>query len=187
MEFNRFEFIVFPSLRLVASPRLKNLVCPTILPIAGGRIIGFIPFPKVLVLCEMQSVRSRIWTCVAVSISCNDNHYTTGRQPDSHHNFLFMQFRFLKVFRCFVRLKLLSQWFIIIIKKPLFWLQVTIHNGSFKFYRNSTTQFKMLNCLTFPMFMWNSFIEFLHFVNFFEMIQYCWNVDSHCLRHFSDT
>ena len=26
------------------------------LPIAGGRIIGFIPFPKVLVLREMQSV-----------------------------------------------------------------------------------------------------------------------------------
>ena len=30
------------------------------LPIAGGRIIGFIPFPRVLVLCEMQSVSSRI-------------------------------------------------------------------------------------------------------------------------------
>ena len=26
------------------------------LPIAGGRIIGFTPFPRVLVLCEMQSV-----------------------------------------------------------------------------------------------------------------------------------
>ena len=30
-EFNRFEFS-FPSPRLVASPRLKNLVCPTIYP-----------------------------------------------------------------------------------------------------------------------------------------------------------
>ena len=27
---------------------------------AGGRIIGFIPFPRVLELCEMQSVLSRI-------------------------------------------------------------------------------------------------------------------------------
>ena len=44
VEFNRFEFS-FPSPWLVASPRLKNLVCPTILPITGGRIIGFIPFP----------------------------------------------------------------------------------------------------------------------------------------------
>ena len=32
----------------------------------------------VLVLCEMRSVRSRIWTCVAVSISCDDSHFTTG-------------------------------------------------------------------------------------------------------------
>ena len=31
-----------------------------------------------LVLCEMQSVSSTIWTCVAVSISYDDNHYTTG-------------------------------------------------------------------------------------------------------------
>ena len=48
------------------------------LPIAGGWIIGFIPFPRVLVLCEMQSVSSRIWTRVTVSISKNDNYYTMG-------------------------------------------------------------------------------------------------------------
>ena len=54
---------------------------PYYLPIAGGRIIGFIPFPRVLVLCEMQSVKSRIWTRVAVSNSCDDNHYTTGITP----------------------------------------------------------------------------------------------------------
>ena len=51
---------------------------PYYLPIAEGRIIGFIPFPRVFVLCEMQSVSSRIWTCVTVSISYNNNHYTTG-------------------------------------------------------------------------------------------------------------
>ena len=49
---------------------------PYYLPIAGGRIIGFIPFPRVLVLCEMQPVSSRIWTRVAASISYDDN--TTG-------------------------------------------------------------------------------------------------------------
>ena len=48
------------------------------LPIAGGRIIGFIPFPRVLVLCEMQSVSSRILTRIAVFISCGDNDNTTG-------------------------------------------------------------------------------------------------------------
>ena len=30
------------------------------LPIAGERIIAFIPFPRVLALCEMQSALSRI-------------------------------------------------------------------------------------------------------------------------------
>ena len=50
----------------------------TYLPIAGGRIIGFIPFPRVLLLCEMQPALSRIWTLVAVSISFDDNHYNTG-------------------------------------------------------------------------------------------------------------
>ena len=38
------------------------------LSISGGKITGFIPFPKVLVICEMLSAPSRIWTCVAVSI-----------------------------------------------------------------------------------------------------------------------
>ena len=42
---------------------------PYYLPIAGGRIIGIKPFLRVLGLCEMQSVSSIIWTCVAVSIS----------------------------------------------------------------------------------------------------------------------
>ena len=31
----------------------------------------------------MQSVSSRIWTRVAVSISYDDNHYTTGTYADS--------------------------------------------------------------------------------------------------------
>ena len=65
----------FPSPRLVSLPRLKYPVC---LPIAGGRIIGFIPFQRVLVLREMQSVTSRIWTRIAVFISYGDNDYTTG-------------------------------------------------------------------------------------------------------------
>ena len=58
--------------------KAEELSLPYYLPIAGGRIIGFIPFVRVLVLCEMQSVSSRFWTRVAVSISYDDNHYTTG-------------------------------------------------------------------------------------------------------------
>ena len=68
-----FEFRVFLLLDKAEEPSL-----PYYLPIAGGRIIGFIPFPTVLVLSEMQSISSRIWTRVAVSISYDDNYYTTG-------------------------------------------------------------------------------------------------------------
>ena len=50
---------------------------PYILPIAREGIIGFMPFLRVLVQCEMQSVSFRIWTRVTVSISNDDNHYTT--------------------------------------------------------------------------------------------------------------
>ena len=62
---------------------------PYYLPIAGGRIIGFIPFPRV-VLCEMQSVSSRIWTRVAETISCDNNHYTTGTPKQFQDNRLWM-------------------------------------------------------------------------------------------------
>ena len=58
--------------------KAKELSLSYYLPIAGGRIIGFIPFLRVLVLCEMQIAWFRIWTRVAVSISYDDNHYTTG-------------------------------------------------------------------------------------------------------------
>ena len=67
-----FSFSYTSSLTKAKKPSLSYY-----LPIAGGRI-GFIPFPRVLVLCEMQSVSSRIWTRVTVSNSYDDNHYSTG-------------------------------------------------------------------------------------------------------------
>ena len=69
--------ISLPDFRIVHTTP-SELSLSYYLPIAGGRIIGLIPFPRVLVLCEMQSASSRIWTRVAVSISYDDNHYTTG-------------------------------------------------------------------------------------------------------------
>ena len=35
-------------------------------------------------LCEMLSVSPRIWTLVAMSISYDDNHYTTTTYHPSH-------------------------------------------------------------------------------------------------------
>ena len=51
---------------------------PYYLAITGGRMRGLIPFPRVLMLCEMQPATSRIWTRVTMSISYDDNHYTMG-------------------------------------------------------------------------------------------------------------
>ena len=70
---SEFSFSSTSCLNRAEEPSL-----PYYLPIAGRRIFGFIPFPRVLVLCEMQSVSSRIWTRVAVFISYDDNNYTTG-------------------------------------------------------------------------------------------------------------
>ena len=47
---------------------------PYYLPIAGERIIGFIPFPRVLMLYKIQTALSRIWTWFVVSISYKDVH-----------------------------------------------------------------------------------------------------------------
>ena len=58
--------------------KVKELNLPYYLHIARGRLVGFIPFPRILALCEMQTTSSRFLTRVAVSISYNDNHYTTS-------------------------------------------------------------------------------------------------------------
>ena len=53
-----------------------------ILHIVGGRIIRFIPFPKILALCEMQTVPLQIWTQVAKFISSDDKHYATNTKKN---------------------------------------------------------------------------------------------------------
>ena len=58
--------------------KAKEPSLPNYLPKAGGRIIGFILFPIIVVLCEMQSASSRIWTHLAASIFYDDNHCTTS-------------------------------------------------------------------------------------------------------------
>ena len=70
---SEFTFSYTSCLTKAEEPSLPNY-----LPIAGGRLMRFIPFPRVLVLCEMQSASSKIWTRVAVFISYDDNHYTTA-------------------------------------------------------------------------------------------------------------
>ena len=52
---SEFSFSYSSCLSKAEEPSL-----PYYLPIAGGRIIGFISFPRILVLCEMQSVSFKI-------------------------------------------------------------------------------------------------------------------------------
>ena len=56
----------------------KKYILPYYLPRAGGRIIGFILSPRVFVLCEMKTALPRFWTLFDVSISNDDDHYTTA-------------------------------------------------------------------------------------------------------------
>ena len=77
----------FPS-RLVVIPRSKSSVCPPLYPWLEGGIIGFIPFPKVLTVCEMQTASSRVWTQAAVSISHDYNVYTTSTSKSSSYVWL---------------------------------------------------------------------------------------------------
>ena len=78
---SEFSFFETSCLTKAEEPSL-----PYYLPVAGGRIIGFIPFPWVLVQCEMKSVSSRIWTRIVVSNSYDDNHYITGTSKISLWN-----------------------------------------------------------------------------------------------------
>ena len=70
-----FEFIV---LLFLDYTMVKKLSLPYYLLIVGGRIVGCIPFLSLIVLCEMQMAKSRIWTRVNVLISYNNDNYITS-------------------------------------------------------------------------------------------------------------
>ena len=58
--------------------KVKELSLAYYLFIAWGRIVGYIPFWRVLALCKIQTASFRIWTQVAMFISDDDNHYITS-------------------------------------------------------------------------------------------------------------
>ena len=66
VEFNRLEFWVF----LLKDGLAYEPSLPSYLPLAGRRIVRFMPFPRVLTL-------SRIWSRVTKSISYDEKYYTT--------------------------------------------------------------------------------------------------------------
>ena len=74
-EFYRLKFRIF--LLQYWLPKAEEPSLPYNLLIAERRIVGFIPFSRVLVLCEMQMSLSRILIRVTVFIFYDDNHYNT--------------------------------------------------------------------------------------------------------------
>ena len=76
---SEFSFSYTSCITKAEEPRL-----PYYLPIAGGRIIGFIPFPRV---CEMQSVQDlnscrRVQFPATITITLLAHPYTTGTKLD---------------------------------------------------------------------------------------------------------
>ena len=55
--------------------KLKTFCMSNYFNLGDESLIEYIPFPNVLVLCEMPTASSRIWTWVDVSSSHEDNYY----------------------------------------------------------------------------------------------------------------
>ena len=68
----------FPSPRPVPIAELKSLVYPTNYSLLEGEALASYLLQGYLSYEKMQTALSRIWTRVAVSISYDDNHYTTS-------------------------------------------------------------------------------------------------------------
>ena len=76
--YNRFEFRVFSFSWKDGHKKSKDPSLLYYLNITRRRIVWFIPFQRILALCEIQTTLSRIWTQGIVSISYEDYHYTTS-------------------------------------------------------------------------------------------------------------
>ena len=66
----------FPFFKTNFHTKIKDPSFPYYLPIARGGTVGFILFPRISILCEIQTALFSIWTLVLMSISYNDNHFT---------------------------------------------------------------------------------------------------------------
>ena len=81
--------------------KAKEISLPYYLPIAWGRAIGFIPFPSLLELREMQCISSGIWTHVVVSIFYDDNQFTTDTSKNIGRYFVLI-LRFVRLRICWL-------------------------------------------------------------------------------------
>ena len=76
--------------------------------IAEERIVGFMSFPRVLALCEMQSASFKIWTQITGFITFDDNRYAfmhVDRWLGAEKSFLI---RFVYTQKCGVQINFLN-------------------------------------------------------------------------------
>ena len=101
------------------------------------------------------------------------------RPPDSHHNPLFMQFQFGKMFGYFVIIKPLSQSFTIVIKDPFFHNKLLFdqemdHLSSIETEWNTLQNVELFD---FHRVQVEPIYQVSSLTNFLVMIWYCWNAD----------
>ena len=79
---NFLKIQCFPSPRLVVLRRL-NIQSDLLFTHSWKENTYMHIFPRLLILCKMQTALYRIWTRVAMTISYDDNHYT--KRPYKEH------------------------------------------------------------------------------------------------------
>ena len=71
------SYFLYEFTQPLSCKQSKDSGLPCYLLISGGRIVGFIAFPKISAWFEMQTVSFRIWTWVAEFISNGNYCYAT--------------------------------------------------------------------------------------------------------------
>ena len=98
------------------------------LSVAGGRIVGFIPFPRVLAKSEMQIAPFRIWTWVTEFPSYIDNCYIMSASIRIHIGVIILK----KTYICIIDLPISSS--LKYISELLSLIQLSLQTISFIYY-----------------------------------------------------
>ena len=76
--FSAVQLVSIESFYFFQTTKVKEYMMPYYLPIAGAKIIGFILFPRIWELYEIQTVSFKIWNRFTLSVSLDDNPYLTS-------------------------------------------------------------------------------------------------------------
>ena len=66
----------FSFFKVSWNSKIREPIVSFYLPKAGGRVVGFLLFQRVLALYVIQTASSRVWALVNVCVSCSYRHCT---------------------------------------------------------------------------------------------------------------